>query len=188
MASEIIVNTIKAPTTGANANKIIVPTGVKLEIADSGALVAPESVIQRVRIANSAPNSNSSPGTWANTNYTISITPQYANSLIKLSFAIPFRLNGNTPMRGGFRCNRTINGANSNTIINTNSNVEQHQVRNASNEYDDVYSAFHVDTPNTTGTVNYMFQTYIHTDSGANYFSTFDANIGGYLMLEEIAQ
>ena len=180
MASEIIVNTIKAPTTGANANKIIVPTGVKL--------VAPESVIQRVRVANSAPHSNSSPGSWANTNYTISITPEYSTSLIKLSFAIPFRFNGNTPMRGGFRCNRTINGANTNTIINTTSNVEQHQVRNASNEYDDVYSAFHVDAPNTTGTVAYTFQSYIHTDGGANYISTFDANIGGFLMLEEIAQ
>ena len=181
MASEIIVNTIKAPTTGANANKVIIPTGVKL--------VAPESVIQRVQVANSAYSSNSTPGNWANTNYTISITPEYSNSLIKLSFAISFRLNGtSTYLRGGFRCNRTINGTNTNTIINTTSNAEQHQVRNATNEYDDVYSGFHVDTPATTGVVAYTFQSYIHTDSGANYIATFDANIGGYLMLEEIAQ
>ena len=31
MASEIIVNTIKAPTTGANANKVIIPSGVTLD-------------------------------------------------------------------------------------------------------------------------------------------------------------
>ena len=35
MASEIIVNTIKAPTTGANANKVIIPSGVTLDVTDN---------------------------------------------------------------------------------------------------------------------------------------------------------
>ena len=43
MASEIIVNTIKAPTTGANANKVIIPSGVTLD-ASAGTLITPASV------------------------------------------------------------------------------------------------------------------------------------------------
>lgn len=34
MASEIIVNTIKAPTTGVNANKVIIPSGVTLDASN----------------------------------------------------------------------------------------------------------------------------------------------------------
>ena len=41
MASEIIVNTIKAPTTGANANKVIIPSGVTLDA--SGGNFSPPS-------------------------------------------------------------------------------------------------------------------------------------------------
>ena len=174
-------------STVSGSGNITIPTGVTLH--SNQVIRAPNQVLQMTRLGNAGVHSNSSPGTWADTTYTCSITPQYANSLIEINFSIPFRLNGtSTYLRGGYRCNRTIDGANTNTVINAVSNVEQHQVRNATNEYDDVYSGFHIDTPNTTGVVNYMFQSYIHTDSGANYIQSWDMNIGGYIILREIAQ
>ena len=187
MASILSVEQLQGLAAGSTPNTITIPSGQTLH--SNNVIRAPNQVLQIVQKTNSGTSNNSSPGTWADTTYTISITPQYANSLIELNWSIPFRLNGSSsPIRGGFRCNRTINGASTNTVVNTTSNVEQHQVRNAANEYDDVYSGFHIDTPNTTGVVNYMWQSYIHTDSGAQYAYVFDMNVGGFLILREIAQ
>ena len=78
------------------------------------------------------------PTSWANTNYTLAITPSLSTSKIMVHFHIPFRLNGDsTYMRGGFRLNRTISGGATNLIWNI-SNVEQFQVRNATNEHDNI--------------------------------------------------
>ena len=187
MASILSVEQLQGLAAGSTPNTITIPSGQTLH--SNTVIRAPNQVLQMTRLSNAGNHNNGSPGTWADTTYTCSITPQYANSLIEINFSIPFRLNGtSTYLRGGFRCNRTIDGANSNTVINAVSNVEQHQVRNATNEYDDVYSGFHIDAPNTTGVVNYMFQSYIHTDSGANYIYCFDMNVGGHIILREIAQ
>ena len=187
MASILSVEQLQGLAAGSTPNTITIPSGQTLH--SNTVIRAPNQVLQMVRLSNAAVHNNSSPGNWVNTTYTLSITPQYANSLIEINFSIPFRFNGaNSPMRGGYRCNRTIDGANSNTVINAVSNVEQHQVRNATNEYDDVYSGIHIDVPNTTGVVNYMWQSYQHNDSGANYIQTWDMNIGGYMILREIAQ
>lgn len=81
MASEIIVNTIKAPTTGANANKVIIPTGVTLDIEDKLAYDAMPSgsVIQQVSHHSTA-SFTTSGGTYVATNASVTITPRYANS------------------------------------------------------------------------------------------------------------
>lgn len=80
MASEIIVNTIKAPTTGANANKVIIPSGVTL--------TAPGHVIQVVQASTAT-----SYGTTTSTSFTevsadlrCTITPKFANSQLLVMF------------------------------------------------------------------------------------------------------
>jgi len=181
--STLAVNTITAET----GTTVTIASGKKL--VSTSAIEAPGTVIQTVQVANSASHNNNSTSTWANTNYTISITPQYSNSVLEYYYVVPFRLNSNgSPMRGGFRVYRDISGGSSNLIINTTSNFEQHQVRNATNEYDDVWSGIMQDTPGTTSQVTYRIQSYIHGDSGAQYITTYDANIGGNLLVKEIKQ
>ena len=73
-------------------------------------------------------------------------------------------------------------------IVNSVSNIEQVQVRNASNEHDGILNFIQRDSPATTSAVTYRAQSYIHNDSGASYFQTYDSNIGGNIILKEIAQ
>ena len=74
MASELIVQTIKGPTSGANANKVIVPTGQTL--------TAPGHVIQVVQGTTSTMVQNTTQGTYADTGLTASITPASTSSKI----------------------------------------------------------------------------------------------------------
>ena len=183
--STLFVNNLNTET----GSTITVPTGKKLIVTDSASIVAPEQIIQTTQKANSAAHSNSSPGNWADTNYQHSITPVYSNSLVELTFNIPFRLNGTpTYLRGAIRIYRDISGGASTLVVNSISRFEMFQVRNASNEHDNIANFIYRDNPATTSAVTYRAQSYIHNDSGAGYFQTYDANSGGNIILKEIAQ
>ena len=88
MASEIIVNTIKAPTTGANANKVIIPSGVTLD-ASGGNFSPPSghiiqtSAVTRVNNLQMTIN-NSSVNTAVGNGVIASITPKQSNSLFRV--------------------------------------------------------------------------------------------------------
>ena len=184
--STLLVNNLNT----ASGSTITMPTGKKLVVTDSASIVAPNQIIQVTQKANSAAHTNSSLSTWADTNYQHTITPVYSTSAIEVIMHIPFRLNSNgTPMRGGFRIYRDISGGGSNLIMNTSSNIEQLQVRNATNEHDGIASFHILDlTHGTTSQITYRAQSYIHNDSGAQYITSFDANVGGSIILREIAQ
>jgi len=184
--STLFVNNLNT----ASGSTITVPTGKKLVVTDAGGVVAPNQIIQTRQKANSATHSNSSPGNWADTNYQHTITPVYSTSAIEMIMHIPFRLNGTGQfLRGGFRIYRDISGGASTLIVNTISNNEQLQVRNASNEHDGIASFHFLDLNHgTTNQLTYRAQSYIHNDSGSNYMQSFDANVGGNIILREIAQ
>ena len=185
MASTLKINNLDT----ASGSTITIPTGKKLVVTDAGGVVAPNQIIQTTQKANAASHSNSSPGNWADTNYQHTITPVYSNSLVELTFNIPFRLNGtSTYLRGAIRIYRDISGGASTLIVNSVSNYEQVQVRNASNEHDGIVNFVFRDSPATTSAVTYRAQSFINNDSGAGYFQTWDANIGGNIILKEIAQ
>ena len=74
MASELIVQTLKGPTSGANANKILLGSGQEL--------YAPGHVIQVVQGTTSTQVNNTSQGTYADTGLTASITPSSTSSKI----------------------------------------------------------------------------------------------------------
>ena len=184
--STLFVNNLNT----ASGSTITVPTGKKIVVTDAGGVVAPNQIIQTTQKANAAAHSNSSPGSWADTNYQHTITPVYSTSAIEMIMHIPFRLNGSsTYLRGSFRIYRDIAGGASTLIMNTTSNVEQLQVRNATNEHDGIASFHILDlTHGTTNQITYRAQSYIHSDSGAGYIQSFDANVGGNIILREIAQ
>ena len=78
MASEIIVNTIKAPTTGANANKVIIPSGVTLDASAGTLRPSAGAVVQTVMFEDSTMQVSTS--TSFATFFSQSITPKYADS------------------------------------------------------------------------------------------------------------
>jgi hypothetical protein len=84
MASELIVQTLKGPTTGANANKVIIPSGQTLD-ASAGGLTLPTGVGGKLlQIVQTVTNSEVSvtATSFTDTGFSISITPTSASSSI----------------------------------------------------------------------------------------------------------
>jgi len=82
MASELIVQTIKGPTSGANANKIIVPSGQTLD-ASSGAIIHPADGVVKSTIWEVPATAVSTSGTWA-----VSTTPTMPNTYTVADFTL----------------------------------------------------------------------------------------------------
>jgi|DEB0MinimDraft_10_1074344.scaffolds.fasta_scaffold54886_2 hypothetical protein len=81
MASELIVQTLKGPTSGANANKVIIPSGQTLDASAGGMTTPAGHVIQVVDFKTGAQTATSS-STPVKTNLFKSITPSSTNSKI----------------------------------------------------------------------------------------------------------
>lgn len=82
MASEIIVQTIKGPTSGANANKVIVPAGQTLDTS-SGAIIHPADGVVKSTIWEVPPTAVSTAGSWA-----VTTTPTMPNTYTVADFAL----------------------------------------------------------------------------------------------------
>lgn len=87
---------------------------------------------------------SSNQGTWANTNYTLAITPSATSSKISVHFHFPFSLKGSGPkLRGALRLNRTI--ASTTTLIwNTASYDEMFHARDSGGTPDEITSLANV--------------------------------------------
>jgi len=108
MASEIIVQTIKGPTSGANANKIIVPSGQTLD-ASAGFKSPAGTIIQVKDVKVTSFSSINCASVWASLT-SVSITPQDANSSMYIT---GHAMIGNTASSGlemGLRIRRVVNG------------------------------------------------------------------------------
>ena len=83
MASEIIVQTLKGPASGSNANKVIVPSGHTID-ASAGTLVpSAGQVVQCVQYYNASTSEEGTTSTsFVGSAIRKTITPKYANSLI----------------------------------------------------------------------------------------------------------
>ena len=65
-----------------NVNKIAARTGTAITVESGHVITQPGSVIQTVTTGTISSTTFSSTGSWTNTNYTLSITPQFSNSKI----------------------------------------------------------------------------------------------------------
>jgi len=91
MASELIVQTLKGPTSGANANKVIIPSGQTLDVSSGTFTKAIETgeVLQVVTHTHNGAYSGSNSGTGGTIGYgtgitytTFSFTPKSASSTL----------------------------------------------------------------------------------------------------------
>jgi hypothetical protein len=110
MASEIIVNTIKAPTTGANANKIIVGSGQELD-ASAGLITPAGHVIQMKNSTLAGGGDVSNTTAWTSTGNTINITPLKAGSKIMVHYTHVMRITaGASHTRADLRLIESVSG------------------------------------------------------------------------------
>ena len=80
MASELYVETLKGLTSGANANKVIVPAGQTLDASAGDFLPASGQIIQQVTATTTGELSLTA-DSWTSL-ITVSITPKVANSIL----------------------------------------------------------------------------------------------------------
>ena len=114
MASELIVQTLKGPTSGANANKVIIPAGQTLELTGNASGLLTEmptgSVINSVyaQYEGEASFSAGSMNNYGNSNVyyihsaavEVSITKQEASSVLKVTVGYNFKYDANSGMHG----------------------------------------------------------------------------------------
>ena len=126
MASDLTVQTIRGPGSGANANQILIPSGQKVISSDIGGLVAPGHIIQVIesKMTNKITTSSTS---FVNTGLSVSITPKFSTSRFLITVSadagiatngldrIHFAINGMSVTAlgdagsGGVRATRTVN-------------------------------------------------------------------------------
>jgi hypothetical protein len=161
MAGTLTVQTIQGPTSGANANKIIIPAGQTLDI-DTWS--PPAGTILQV-VSNN--DNNQTAASTANFHHFSSmdtvITPKSATSKILITVNI-FMGNANDDNYNQFRIMRQINGANG---VNLGlgqavGNATQNSWANNGPYTHSVYEVHasswtYLDTPNTTGQLTYQF-------------------------------
>jgi hypothetical protein len=90
MASDLTVQTIRGPGSGANANKIIIPAGQTLDISAGNALI-PGRILQALTKSESQIVSISS-SSYVDTNISISLTALGANSKFLITGGIGYNL------------------------------------------------------------------------------------------------
>jgi hypothetical protein len=99
MASELIVQTLKGPTSGANANKVIIPSGQTLDVSAGNANI-PGRILQTVA-SSLTPGSNSAittiNGIGSSTDIlSLNITPQSSSSTLFITCNFSLEDNGST--------------------------------------------------------------------------------------------
>ena len=98
MAGTLTVQNIQGPASGANANKIIIPSGQTLDASAGGVEFTPASgsIVQSVITRENGLSSGNPVNVWVemDSRYRVSITPKYSTSLIKLEFHIPMNPTG----------------------------------------------------------------------------------------------
>ena len=100
MAGTLTVQNLQGPTSGDNANKIIVPSGHTLDASDGTLLPSAGQVVQFVKSSKRTTATDTTTTTMAeiSSDYRISLTPKFSNSLILLAFQAGYNVGDATRM------------------------------------------------------------------------------------------
>jgi hypothetical protein len=127
MSSELFVQTIKGPTSGANANKVIIPSGQTLDASAGTLTPSAGQVIQVVSGVYEGANTTITSTSYTTTPLTATITPTSTSSKILIQASMPLDDNA------GIRIDTTVfrgstniaDGANSNNSLSTMNPIGQ---------------------------------------------------------------
>lgn len=182
MASELYVETLKGLTSGANANKVIIPSGQTLD-ASAGGLTLPAGVGGKVLqvVQNSTSGATYTTSTsFVNTNLSASITPSSTSSKVLISFNMQVIAPVNTRaivtvMRGNVSFGVDLGTSNGAGVGNTFT---------SSGENAGTIAATILDTPSTTGSQTYTVA--VRNDAGGYIYAP-DFGSLARIVLQEIA-
>ena len=157
--------------------------------AFTGSVTGAGTILQIVQSGTIAQSINTSAGSWADSNYTLAITPSATSSKVLVMMHFPFLLKGSgTKVRGGLRLNRTISSTTT-LIWNTDSYNEMYHTRDSGGTPDETNNLMHMsflDSPSTTSATTYTMQHQIRNDTGATQSICYQSAYGGQMLLLEI--
>ena len=79
MAGTLTVQNIEGPSSGANANKVIIPSGQTIDVSSGTLVPSAGAVVQQVEYFNDT-SFNTSSTSYVSTLASVVITPKYSNS------------------------------------------------------------------------------------------------------------
>lgn len=164
----LTVQTLQAPTSGANANKVLIPSGQTLDVSAGTLTPSAGHVIQyQQRFFDLSGFSSSSSSFVDFTNAYVDITPKFSNSLIKFRTQVI----GKNATHLGYSQFQIVDTNNSNTRFNPNTAAESAFYEGTSW---DTCVITAISTANTTSTMRLQLR--IFTNSGTT--STFNWSSG----------
>ena len=179
MASELTVQTLRGPTSGANADTVLIPSGQTLH--------APGHVIQtQTTVFTSTVNTTS--GSYTSLISAL-ITPKFASSRILIMAAIGgLYMNSNSGSnQHHWRMTRTPAGGSTVGVTGQNTNFHSEMGRGFTTAGMRANVNMNIiDTPNTTSQVAYDVQVSLYTGSGGIIIN--DTSATSTIILQEIAQ
>lgn len=192
--STIKVENLTGITSGANANKIIVPSGQTLDASAATLVPSAGAVIQFVHTSGSYNKGFVSDTTYSSTGYTdisgatINITPNFSNSKIYITAVnhIYTTEESTDAWRGAnIRIVRTVSGTDTDVLDDETGYGEATYMTNNSERWMTYANRHCIDTPNTTTAVTYRVQ--VASKYGNNLLINRNSyGAGGHLIAMEI--
>jgi hypothetical protein len=127
MASILQVEELRGATSGANANKIIIPSGQTLD-ASAGFVPPAGSVVQVVQYYNAnASQENTTSTSWTASIISKTITPKYSDSLIVVQASVSMADGQNDSLRAKMYINGSpMSGANEYHVVYQDHNTNRY--------------------------------------------------------------
>ena len=173
--STLQVENLIGPTSGSNANKVIIPSGQTLH--------APGHVIQVVQSTGTNGVIYTSSAAYVTTPYTGSITPKFATSkiLVTISFSVLLRATGGASAALGVSLKRG-----STRVTSAPSNTHELFISGSGVLSASRHSFVYLDSPNTTSSTTYALEAWPRYSGQTTEFDSRQSTWS--VTLQEVAQ
>ena len=163
MASELIVQTIQGPSSGANANKVLIPSGHTLDVSGGTLVPSAGQIVKRARQYFYTAEGTTSTSFLDATGGSISFACDYADSLVQINVVAQLQGKGLIRILAGSNVVTTSSGD-----FNYYTSATQVDWDNGSNRYMAMEKHFY--SPSSTASIIYKVQYRAHSTSAANAF------------------
>jgi len=157
MAGTLTVQNLQGPSSGANANTVLIPSGQTL--------YAPGHVLQVVQAASTTELQTTTAATWLDVGAVLTITPTQTSSKIYLSNSATGIVRATVALSIGMRLMRNINNGGWSLV---SQRARQAYYGSNLNDYTQIHYGYeYLDSPNTTQAIQYKVQ--INASQSTNF-------------------